>query len=56
MVLPRPLGGSWTADPPVPVVTTAQVTSACRVIVKGHVRLEAALTDPPTQPPAHADP
>src|SRR6266542_3182365 len=56
VVLPRPLGGSWTTDPPVPVVTTAQVAWACRVIAKGHVRLEAALTEPPTEPPAHADP
>jgi hypothetical protein len=29
VVLPRPLGGSWTVDQPVPVLTAGQVADAC---------------------------
>jgi hypothetical protein len=29
VLLPRPLGGSWTADDPVPVLTAGQVAQAC---------------------------
>ena len=47
VVLPRPLGGSWTADPPVPVVTAAQVAAGCELIRRHHIRLADALTEPP---------
>jgi hypothetical protein len=46
VVLPRPLGGSWSADPPVPVVTAAQVARTCALIGTRHIRLEAALAEP----------
>ena len=46
VVLPRPLGGSWTTDPPVPVVTAAQVRTGCDLIRRHHVRLDDALTEP----------
>jgi hypothetical protein len=53
LVLPHPLGGSWTADPPVPTVTAAQVARSCAVIGKANLRLEAALAEPAF---AHIDP
>ncbi len=46
VTLPRPLGGSWTTDPPVPVVTAVQVLAGCDLIRHRHVRLEQALTEP----------
>jgi len=50
VVLPRPLGGSWATDLPVPVVTAAQVIAGCDLIRRHHVRLDDALTEP-----AHPD-
>lgn len=37
VVLPRPLGGSWTVDEPVPMLTAGQVAAACaRRATAGH--------------------
>jgi hypothetical protein len=51
VLLPRPLGGSWSTDSLVPVVAAVQVARVCAHIAKGHIRLDAALTGPAADQP-----
>jgi len=47
VVLPRPLGGSWSADTPVPVVSSRDVAAVCTRLGAGYARLLNRASRPP---------
>jgi hypothetical protein len=48
VTLPRPLGGSWTSDPPARVLTGEQVATCCARIQAGYTTLTTAPAEPTT--------